>query len=451
MVVIRRRLIFWLLKAYFKKWGKSILAYFMVGLVVFYLLSIFVPYFITHLPFTEKESIGMVGAYTIESLPKEILTKVSRGLTRTEADGTVKPDIANKWKIAPNGKGYAFYLNKNIYFSDGKNLTSDDINYNFADVEVIRPDKYTIVFNLKDSYSPFLTTVSRPIFKKGYIGVGDYVIKKIKLNGNFIESVELFSDKYRKTIAYSLFYPTYTSLKTAFMLGELSEIASVPDLKYAHTDFSTYKNISANKKTDYSKLVTIFYNTRDKSLSSKLLREGLSYAIPDIFDQGERNGTPIPPFSFIGQGVSANTEDLEHAKDLVGRSETATASGRISVVITTLSRYEDTAEIIAKNWEKIGIDTEIKTVNQIPDNFQIFLGDFNLSTDPDQYALWHSSQATNISQYNNPRIDKLLEDGRKELDTQKRIIIYNDFQKYLLSDPPASFLYFPYYYEISRK
>jgi len=409
-------------------------------------------YFITRLPFIEKETIGMVGPYTIDNLPQEIIGKISRGLTKTEKDGTVKPDIAEKWKIAPNGKAYAFYLHKNVRFSDGTNLTSDKINYDFKDVTILRPDKYTIVFNLKDNYSPFLTTVTRPIFKKKFVGVGDYKVKNIKLNGSFVESVELYSEKYHKALIYQLFYPTISSLKLAFSFGEVSRITNLPDINFKDTTFDSFKNAKVEKKTNYNNLVTLFYNTKDKLVSSKSLREGLSYSIGDNFEQGERNSSPLPYFSFANQGVNnVARQDLEHAKLLIDGSGLATASGKISLTIDTLPKYEKTAKTIAEVWKKLNIETKIQLTNQVPASFQIFLGEFNISSDPDQYALWHSSQVNNITHYDNKRIDKLLEDGRKELDIQKRKIIYADFQKYILADPPASFLFFPYYYEVSAR
>lgn len=404
------------------------------------------------MPFTEKETIGMVGSYTVDSMPAEILSKISKGLTKVEKDGTVKADVIEKWKIAPNGKAYAFYLRKNIYFSDGTNLTSSNVSYDFADVSVTRPDKYTIVFDLKDKYSPFLTTVSRPIFKKGFIGVGDYKVKKIKLNGDFIEFIELYSEKYRKTLTYQLFYPTVAALKTAFSLGEISRITKLPDLNVNNTTFESFKNVNIERMTDHAKLVTLFYNTKDKILSSKTLREGLSYTVPDKFNEGERNSSPLPYFSYANLGgYNTYQQDLEHAKLLMDKSKTEADNNRISLTIDTLLKYKKTAEMISGIWKKLGIETKVRVVNQVPASFQVFLGEFNLSSDPDQYTLWHSSQINNITHYDNKRIDKLLEDGRKELDIQKRILIYSDFQKYLLSDPPASFLFFPYYYEVSRK
>ena len=452
MIVLRKRLMLWLIKAYVKRWGRNIVIYFGIGLFVFFLLNLFLSYFITRLPFVEKETIGMVGPYTADSLPQEILSKLSRGLTKIEKDGSAAPDVAQKWKIAPNGKAYAFYLAHGVYFSDGSNLTSDSINYNFSDVSVLRPDKYTIVFNLKDSYSPFLTTTSRPIFKKGFVGIGDYKVKNIKLNGNFVESIELYSEKYHKAYIYQLFYPTIGSLKTAFLLGEISKIVNLGDLNFKDTTFSSFKNAKIVKKANYNKLVTLFFNTKDSVLSSKTLREGLWYTMPDNFSQGERNPSPLSHYSYANQeGVNTYREDLEHAKLLIDKSEEATGSGKISLTIDTLPKYENTAKVIADVWKKFNIETKIIIADRVPSSFQIFLGEFNLSPDPDQYTLWHSDQINNITHYDNKRIDKLLEDGRKELDTQKRISMYSDFQKYVFSDPPASFLFFPYEYEVSRK
>lgn len=454
MIVLRKRLVFWLVKAYLKRWGKNIVIYFGIGLFIFFVLKFALSYFITRLSYAGKETIGAVGPYTADNLPEEILNKISRGLTKTGKDGSIKPDIAEKWKIAPNGKAYAFYLRKNLYFSDGSELTSDNVNYSFSDVSVTRPDKYTIVFtlNLKDNYSPFLTTVSRPIFKKDFVGVGEYKVKNLKLNGNFVESIDLYSEKYHKALTYQLSYPTLISLKTAFLLGEVSRIVNLPDINFRNTQFSSFKNAAVEKKVNYSKLVTLFFNTKDNILSSKTLREGLWYTMPDNFPQGERNASPLPGFSYVNrQGFSPYRQDLEHAKLLIDKSESATKSGKIYLTIDTLPKFETTAKIISNIWKKQNIETKIRITNHVPSVFQIFLGEFNLSPDPDQYTLWHSDSSSNITHYDNKRIDKLLEDGRKELNTQKRIEIYSDFQKYILSDPPAAFLFFPYYYEVDRK
>ena len=90
-------------------------------------------------------------------------------------------------------------------------------------------------------------------------------------------------------------------------------------------------------------------------------------------------------------------------------------------------------------------------ITSVPVDYDAFLATVDIPKDPDQYSLWHSTQATtNISKYKNPRIDKLLEDGRTELDQDTRKKIYLDFQRFLVEDVPAIFLYHPIFYTISR-
>jgi peptide/nickel transport system substrate-binding protein len=63
----------------------------------------------------------------------------------------------------------------------------------------------------------------------------------------------------------------------------------------------------------------------------------------------------------------------------------------------------------------------------------------------------HSTQnTTNITHLNNPRIDKLLEDGRKTLDLNLRKSIYSDFQRFLVEEVPAIFLFYPETYTLTR-
>lgn len=397
----------------------------------------------------KKITIGIVGSYTQDSLPPVIIEKISRGLTYVETNGSINPDLASHWEIEDGGKTYIFHLKRDEYFNNGKRVTSDLLTYNYADVTVSRPDKQTIVFRLKDAYAPFLLTVSRPVFDKGYTGVGRYKISDIKLNGDFVQTLTLTSvlDPL-DTIRY-LFYPSEEALKMAFLLGEVNEADSISDQNYNSMSFSHFPNITVGRKVNSDKLVTLFYNTNDSALSDRRLRIGLSYALPDRYSSGDKAYLPYAAdFLFYNKDLTTRTQDYDHAKLLI---DAATGTESAALTIKTLSKYHQIAEAIAKSWKRIGINAKINDVDTVPSAFQIFLGDFNLSKDPDQYSLWHSDQVYNITHYKNLRIDKLLEDGRKTDDIAQRKIIYDEFQKYLLEDEPASFLYFPYEYTLVRK
>ena len=445
----RRRLIFWLIKAYFKKWRKTIFASFVFGLLVFVAIYFGWGVIVPGLPFNQREVIGIVGNYTPDNLPPEVVGNLSRGLTQISSNSEPEPDIAQSWNIKDNGKTYTFNLKHNIYFTDGNNLTSDLIRYNFIDVNVARPDKYTIVFKLKEAYSPFLVTVSQPIFKDGMTGVGDYKVESLDLNGDFLNSITLASTKMKNTTITYQFYPTQDALKNSFVIGDVDKVLGLNDANFENTTFGSFANAVTEKSIDYQHLVTLFYNTQDKVLSDKRLREALTYATPDSFTEGKRNYSPFSPNMWSYQ-VPSYQKDYAHAKLLLSQSQTASQSAEINITLQTLPQYENVAKELSKSWKNIGVNTKIVVVNSLPSNFQAFLGEFKIPKDPDQYTLWHSGQINNITNYKNLRIDKLLEDGRQTQDLQSRIQIYGDFQKYLLDDAPATFLYFPYSYTVRR-
>jgi peptide/nickel transport system substrate-binding protein len=63
--------------------------------------------------------------------------------------------------------------------------------------------------------------------------------------------------------------------------------------------------------------------------------------------------------------------------------------------------------------------------------------------DPDNiaYAAYHSSRNGGWSNpvYHNPEVDRLIEAGRSEIDPEKRIAIYHQFQKLVVADAPDIF------------
>lgn len=451
-MVIRKRLLFWLLKAYLKRWGKTIIFSFIFGLIAFFGILKLVLFLIPKIPVGQNESIGVVGTHTVATLPPIILSDLSRGLTKIEKDGTVASDLAHTWEVKDNGKKYIFYLNKNIRFTDEREFTSADINYPFSDVKKETPDKYTVIFLLKESFSPFLTSVSKPILKNGLVGVSEYKVKNIQINGDLVQSITLSSAKNPYAVKTYRFYDTSQTLKYAFVLGEVNKAVGLSDISFKNTNFSSFPNVAVNKKTNYNRLITVFYDTKDSILSDNKLRSGLSYALPDNFEQGERSYSLFPPDKWAySQGDWGKKHDLEYAKLLLEQTNSSSKSADIKLTIKVLPKYKKIAEGVARSWEKVDVKTTIETVDAVPTRFQIFLGDFVLPKDPDQYMLWHKDQETNITRYSNLRIDKLLEDGRKTTDIHERKKIYADFQKYLLADSPASFLYFPYEYDLVKK
>jgi peptide/nickel transport system substrate-binding protein len=290
----------------------------------------------------------------------------------------------------------------------------------------------------------------RKVFKKNYVGVSDYKITKIDADAYQVHSLSIYSKKDKKIIRY-VFKDTQEEVKSAYVLGEVSNIIDIASLEYPKTSsLASFKNTDITRNINPDKLVTVFFNNLDPVLSDKKLRKALAYSLSDKFPEGVRTYTPYRKSYWFNNASINYNQDLSLAKEEIEGSS-ASSSGKITINLKTLPQYNDLAGLIAKDWKKIGISTKIEVTETVPDNYQAFLGDLSLPRDPDQYTLWHSGAQSNITNYKSLRIDKLLEDGRRIYDKSQRKQIYDDFQKYLVDDMPAAFLYFPYTYDLTRK
>ncbi len=390
--------------------------------------------------------IGITGRYKTDTMPDFILSQVTEGLTKINDNGTVGPALASSWNTPDNGKTWVFTLNTNLSWQDGNKITANTINYDFSDVTVEKPNDKTIIYKLTTPYGAFPSIVSKPTFKKGFLGVGAWKVTNVSVSGGFVQQISL-ADKKENRKVYK-FYPTEADSKLAFELGQVDKLEQV----YDPTPFDSWKTVKIEGESDFNKIAAIFLNTSDNTLSSKALRQALSYAIDKSKLGGERAISPISSNSWVyNSQVKTYDFDQGRAKELLGELPKS-AHNNLSIKLVTSPTFLTTANLLAKNWQDIGVKTDIQLFAGIPTEYQAFLVIFDVPKDPDQYVLWHSTQTTtNISHYQNPRIDKLLEDGRLEVDTNKRKAIYLDFQRFLLEDSPAIFLYYPTTYTISRK
>ncbi|MFA6074185.1 MAG: ABC transporter substrate-binding protein, partial [Candidatus Woesearchaeota archaeon] len=172
-----------------------------MGIISFLFLTFLLPDMIS-----TKTKIGIVGRYTVDKLPEEISTKISGGLTKTDEGGNVIPNIAKSWETLDGGKTWIFNLDKNITWQDGKAISSNEINYEFNDAIIEKPNSDQIKFILDSQFSAFPIILTKPLFKKGLLGIGEYKVKNISLTAGYIQNITLINSKKDK-LTYK-FYPT---------------------------------------------------------------------------------------------------------------------------------------------------------------------------------------------------------------------------------------------------
>jgi len=131
----------------------------------------------------------------------------------------------------------------------------------------------------------------------------------------------------------------------------------------------------------------------------------------------------------------------------------------LELTITTVDtlQYKKAAELVAGFWQDIGVKVNLRflTPKEIDREvlkqraYDVLLYGAIIGGDPDQYPLWHSSQANypglNLAGYKNRNVDALLEKAREVTDEQELSNIYKEFQEYVAKDRPAIFLYMPTY------
>lgn len=384
---------------------------------------------------------GVIGIYGRNNLPYAIASLISEPLVKLDESGNPQPNLVEGWQVNNDATIYTFKLKDNLFWHDGTPVKSENLKFNLQDVEVFYPDDKTIKFKLADSFSPFPTFLTSPIFKENsLVGLGKFKVIREEFTKRVITKLILApaSSKDKNLGAISVrFYPDEKTALTAFELGEVDALFGVLETN----NMKNYPSIKIKQVSSFDKLTAVFYNVEDNNLSDKNLRRALNCAMPEIIEESQAK-TSIPPFSWAYNGETKTCKnDKESAKSYLDKVQDGKNR---AITLTTIPALAPLGEKIIQSWKQIGIEALLRVESGIPQNFQALLITQPIPSDPDQYALWHSTQTkTNLSNYSFARVDKDLEDARKTNDLKIRKEKYFDFQKILAEDIPASFLYFP--------
>ena len=454
---------YWYASAFFQKRWKLISFVLLLSACASYLsLSVL----LTPARLKPTKYIGRVGALTVASLPRDIQEQISLGLTTVGPNGEIKNGLAKDWSIEEDGKLYRFTLKDGVTWHDAQAVIPREIPLNFSDTKIITKDN-EISFELKEPFAPFLSIVSQPLFrenKSSIIGAGSYRVKSISREGARVK--ELVLESVREILFYR-FYPTEDAAFAALKVGQVDELQDMTN----DGGMADWKTLVVKPVIRQDRYVGVFFNAEDPHID-KTIRQALNYALEKPIGE-ERAKTSIHPDSWsYNKTVKSYDKNLENAIELLLRN---IPKNPLNIELSTVPTFQAQAERIKQAWEVLGIeagdaclkDKAIKDkkecqglqirvtlrVTNIPDtgNFQTLLIGQQIPSDPDQYFLWHSTQSTNFTRYKSPRIDKLLEDGRKVIDQEERKIIYQDFQQYLVEDSIVIFLQHPTAYTIRRK
>lgn len=218
-------------------------------------------------------------------------------------------------------------------------------------------------------------------------------------------------------------------------------------------------------ETSSTGLAYIGFNMDKGPFEDIRVRQAVSMAlnkdevIDGVYDGfGVKGKGPLAPNVFgYDENVDGLQYDLEEAKKLL--AEAGYEDGFSATLWTNDNPQRiDTAILLQDAVKELNIDLKIDQMEfgtyieelKKGEHDLFMLGWTNPMLDADHglYMLFHSSSKgvpPNAMWYGNDEVDELLEDGRQEMDDEKRLDIYKELQEKIIEDAPMIFLDYQVY------
>ncbi len=385
-------------------------------------------------------------------------------------------------------------------FNTGKQLSKkgmDTIGIGMENIQVKAVSRYEVEFTLSEINSTFFEVISVYIIPEHYfgevtpdalyssrlnekpIGSGPYMVGDYDQHGIVLKVSEYYSPTPNIENYEMRFFDSYKALEVAYQNNLLD---AVSHLGYYGEEFRRLNNNLREVNFDIiTRKKVVFMNTREDKLKSSYLRQALNYLVDKeaLMRHTNINGEIV--YGPIHKESWAYSDDFERYKysekkvedmlfqaGYVRNKENGYFQDKEGKILSLDLYYLDNklnkviAEELKEQFEEHGVILNIeqgaKSYGVITReiiatrSFELLLYEVENTLDPDQYNLWHSLKVSypNLNLVGttekSERIDILLERARttNKIDGENgRKQQYVKFQKYLMSDSPAIFLYRP--------
>jgi peptide/nickel transport system substrate-binding protein len=350
---------------------------------------------------------------------RDLTFVIYAGLMKSDGQGGLEKNLAEKYSISDDGLAYTFVLKENLVWHDGLPLTGEDVAFtimaaknpsikspiraNWEGVEAEVVDERTIRFILKKPYVPFMENTTLGIlpkhiwknatpdqfslseFNRQPIGAGPYMIKKVNRNSaGIITSYELkaFGD-------YALGRPLIPKIELIFYNSENELIAAFKNNSIDSLSSVSSQTVRGLKMADNQlktltlpRIFGLFFNQNKSTvLRDQKVRQALNMAVNkeklvnEILNGfGVALNGPIPPpvLAFEKQTSDFNLEEAKKILDAAGwkiddksgiRAKTDKKSKiELAFNIATANTPElaKSADMLKNMWQELGVKIEIK-------------------------------------------------------------------------------------------
>jgi peptide/nickel transport system substrate-binding protein len=354
-------------------------------------------------------------------------------------------------------------------------------------------DRYTFRVTYKRPFAPALSSwgnlpvlpkhllegkdITETEFGRRPVGMGPFKLKEWETGQKLtlVVNKEYFEGRpYLDSYIYRII-PDQATMFMELRAGGIDLMGLTPIQYRKQTDTAFYRDNFQKFRYPVFAYTYLGFNLKHPFFRDVRVRRALSYAIDKeeiidvvLFGLGSVATGPYVPNTWpYNPGVrryefnpAKATELLREAgwKDIDGDGVLEKDGRRFEFTVLTNmgnSLRERTATIIQWRLKKIGVKMDIRIlewstfINEFIDKrrFEAVILGWSIGLDPDQYDIWHSSKTGekefNFISYKNPEVDRLLDEGRRTFDIEKRKKIYFRIQEILAEEVPYIFLYVP--------
>lgn len=413
---------------------------------------------------------------------RSVLFNMYDGLVKATSDGDLMPAVAESYEISDDALCYTFTLRDGILFSDGSEVTAEDVKYSlerYAEVQgesstfaaavdsVVIDDESTISVYLTEANSEFLAQLTVAIIPESNddpagnpIGTGPFKYASYSAGQNLVlEKNEYYwgDAAYLDQVEFKFIADVETAF-TELQAGTINILnylttSQVDTLKSQYSDQYTIVEGSMNL------VHAMFLNNEYGPLSDVRVRQALCYAVDrDAINQYLFGGSSeiigshmIPSLTtwYEEDAASVYSYDVEKAQELLAEAGYEDGFDLTITVPGAYSQHVDTAQVIASQLEAVGINVTIEEVewsSWLEDTYYnreyeatvvSFDGDLNPGSWLSRYR---SDSSKNICNYSDETFDELLDQALATIDNDEKADLYSQLQMNLAENAAAVYI-----------
>jgi len=426
-----------------------------------------------------------------------VLEHIYETLFYMDPEGNLEPLLAESIEAGEEDFSFLIKLRQGVQFTDGTPFNAEAVKINldwiletepapvFAFLinrieEVLIVDEYTVQLNLGSDFAPLAAHLSHGAIAM----ISPKALEQGEewLNGNAVGTGPYVLENWQPDEAVTLarnpdYWGDAPAIDTVIFKVVKEDGARIVEIEAGTADVAVRippaeaGRLAANPNIDIIetpglRTIYIFFNVTEEPFTDVRVRQAVNYAVDveaivrDLFEGAARvSDAPIAPAVFGYSAQPAYARDVEKAKALL--ADAGIPAGTTVVLYHPTGRYiQDAlvADAVRAQIREIGLNVELRTLEwpqyvpkvreTKPDNEIQFAmlgwGTVTMDADYGLFALFHSSEhppGFNGAFYDNPEVDRLLDEARVVLDPEARRQLYAEAIEIIWEDAPWLFLY----------